>query len=67
MHKVTVSLEGIIVDSASVELGDVEAVQLFMGLKKSVVGDVAPKRRTRRVGTASTADETPDTEPDQEG
>lgn len=67
MHKVTVSLEGIIVDAASVELGDVEAVQLFMTLKKSVAGDVAPKRRARRVGPSQTAEETPDAEPNQEG
>lgn len=61
MHKINLSLEGVVTDSVTVEFGDVEAFVLFRDLKKSLVGDPQAKRRGKR-GTTAVTDESSDAE-----
>lgn len=58
MHKVTITLDGVATDSASVELADAEAFLLFVALKTALVQGGAAKRKARRGAAAS--DETAD-------
>jgi hypothetical protein len=58
-HRVTVSLDGVATDSASVELDDAAAFLLFVNMKTALLQGAPAKRRTRR-GSASATDDAVD-------
>ena len=60
MHKLTLRLEGVGTDSASIDLPDGDAFLLFVALKTTLLqGATASKRRPRR-GTAAPSEDTAD-------
>ncbi len=58
-HRVTVSLDGVATDSASVELDDAAAFLMYINLKRTLTEGAPAKRRTRR-GSASATDDAVD-------
>lgn len=55
-HRVTVSLDGVATDSASVELDDAAAFLMFIALKRTLTDGAPAKRKGRRASV--TNDET---------
>ena len=53
MHTVTISLQGAANDSASIELGDAEALPVYVKLKEVVAGTRAARRSSRREAGAA--------------
>lgn len=56
-HRVTVSLDGVATDSASVELDDAAAFLMFIALKRALTDGAPLKRKVRRAASV-TYDET---------
>lgn len=59
MHTVTISLQGAANDSASIELGDAEALPVYVKLKEVLTGGRPARRGGRRETTPGAEPNTP--------
>lgn len=56
MHKISVHLDGVVSDAASVELDDAAAFILFVSLKRALLEGAPARRKARRSGAPATPD-----------
>jgi hypothetical protein len=56
MHTLTISIQGAVNDSTSIELPDDQALPVYVKLKDVIVGTKSPKRATRKDGGITPTD-----------